>query len=493
MAPSRPSKRKATSPVSSPAAAKRKAPAARDSTASHASVVAITGRAIATARKPDLNHPPTPTEQRQAVDVFVFGSGSMGELGLGPEAKNKTVKRPRLNGFLAEHDVVDVAVGGMHAVALLKDGRVLTWGVNDQGALGRDTTWDGGVVDADKADDSDSDSEGLNPKESTPAPADTDARFVAVTASDSMTVAIDTDGLLWAWGTFRCSDGILGFSGTQQVATRPQKLGLKDKFVSLARGTDHILALTTAGKVFAWGNGQQFQLGRRVVERTRLNGLVPREFGLKRVTAIGAGSYHSFARIEDGKVLAWGLNQFGQCGVEMAEIGEDGAVVAVPTVVEALAGFDVAFVSGGEHHSAAITRNGELYVWGRLDAFELGLPMSSLPEATTKKDESGRPRYIPVPTRLVVKDQDTGVELKAKTIACGSHHNILIDDRGHAWSWGFGESYQVGQGPPGEDVEVPTRITNTATADREMTIAGAGGQFSVLCAARRLDNTNGGV
>lgn len=490
MAPARSNKRKATSPVASPAAAKRKA-SARDSTASNASVAravgggAVGGRALATPvlRKPELNAVPTPTAQRRALDVFVFGTGSMGELGLGPASKNKTVKRPRLNAFLAEADVIDVAVGGMHAVALLKDGRVLSWGVNDQGALGRDTAWEGGVVDADKAEDSDSDSEGLNPKESTPAPVETEVRFVAVTASDSLTAAIDVDGQLWAWGTFRCSDGILGFSATQQVATRPQRVALKDRFVALARGTDHILALTTAGRVYAWGNGQQFQLGRRVVERTRLNGLVPREFGLKNVVAIGAGAYHSFAKTMDGKVLAWGLNQFGQCGVEIKEIGEDGAVLAVPTVVDALEGIDVAYITGGEHHSAALTAQGEVYVWGRLDAFELGFPMNALPEAT-RKDEAGRPRYIPVPTRLPLLD-DSGAPLKAKAISCGSHHNILIDERGHAWSWGFGESYQVGQGPAGEDVEVPTRIQNTATADRDMVAAGAGGQFSVICALRQ--------
>ena len=402
----------------------------------------------------------------------------MCELGLGPDSKNKTVKRPRLNPFLAQIDVVDVAVGGMHAAALTKEGVLYTWGVNDQGALGRDTTWDGGVVDADAANDSDSEAEVLNPKESTPTAVAHEQIFVKVAASDSLTVALDGDGHIWAWGTFRCSDGILGFSAASRVASRPQRLLIKGKFVDLACGTDHVLALSTTGKVFAWGNGQQFQLGRRVVERTRLNGLVPREFGLKNIVAIGCGSYHSFAKDSAGRIFAWGLNQFGQCGIKMEELGEDGAVVAVPQLVPGLEGMDITYISGGEHHSVAITHDRHLYVWGRLDACQLGLPRSSLPE-TAVHDASGKPRYIPLPTRLHLDG-----ELSVRGIACGTHHNIAIDRHGHAWSWGFGESYQVGQGPPGEDIEIPTRIENTATQDKNMVLAGAGGQFSLLCAIR---------
>lgn len=483
MAPaSRVSKRKASaSPEASPQALK----VGRTPKDTAASTVARSRPRVSAVPKPELNQFQNDLDSRQIVDAFVFGTGSMSELGLGPDSKNKIVKRPRLNPFLANLDIVDIAVGGMHSAALTKQGHIYTWGVNDQGALGRDTTWDGGVVDADAGNDSDSEAETLNPKESTPTSVDHTQTFVKVAASDSLTVAIDTDGRIWAWGTFRCSDGILGFNSTSRVAARPQRLVLREKFVDVACGTDHVLALSTSGKVFAWGNGQQFQLGRRVVERTRMNGLVPREFGLKKIVAIGCGSYHSFAKDSSGKIFAWGLNQFGQCGITIEELGEDGAVVAVPTVVEELEGKDIAYITGGEHHSVAITKDGQVLVWGRLDACELGLPRASLPE-TAVSDAAGRPRYIPVPTLLKLED-----DLKARIVACGSHHNILVDEKGHAWSWGFGESYQVGQGPPGEDIETPTRIENTATQDKNMILAGAGGQFSLLCAVRTPTTTNG--
>src|ERR1700737_3150260 len=100
--------------------------------------------------------------------VFVFGAGNMGELGLGATHKDQEVKRPRLNPLLDVETtgVVDVAVGGMHVAALDYMGRVWTWGVNDQGSLGRDTK--SVSVDVTMKDDDDSDEEELNPLESKP-------------------------------------------------------------------------------------------------------------------------------------------------------------------------------------------------------------------------------------------------------------------------------------------------------------------------------------
>src|SRR5947207_15674899 len=64
--------------------------------------------------------------------------------------------------------------------------------------------------------------------------------------------------------------------------------------------------------------------------------------------------------------------------------------------------------------------------------------------------------------------------------ACGTHHNIAISSTGEAYSWGYGESWQVGHGPKAGDIEVPTKIDNTATREVKMVTGGAGGQFSVL-------------
>lgn len=152
---------------------------------------------------------PVPTER---LDIYVFGEGSNSELGLGTSKKAIDVKRPRLNHTLSADvaGIVLVAAGGMHVVALSYDSQVMTWGVNDSGALGRDTSWEGGLkdIDDDKSDDSDDNDSGLNPYESTPTaiPANNFAPgtiIAKVAAGDSVSLALTDDGFVYGWGTFR--------------------------------------------------------------------------------------------------------------------------------------------------------------------------------------------------------------------------------------------------------------------------------------------------
>lgn len=147
----------------------------------------------------------------QKLDIYVFGSGEYGELGLGSirrDGKKPTdVRRPRLNDLLDAETVgvVQLDVGGMHTIALTHDNKIYTWGVNDNGALGRDTRWTA----PDTGDDSDSDDDdtGINPRESTPTAIPQDAFaageiFVQVAATDSASFALTDEGLVYGWGTF---------------------------------------------------------------------------------------------------------------------------------------------------------------------------------------------------------------------------------------------------------------------------------------------------
>lgn len=159
--------------------------------------------------KPAINAAPT-----EKLNVFVFGEGSSGELGLGTARRAIDVKRPRLNPFLLpdEVGVTQIAAGGMHVAALTHDNRILTWGVNDQGALGRDTKWAAPAKDANAGDDSEDeeDDNGLNPRESTPTAVDPSyfpegTVFTQIAAGDSCTFVVTADGSVYGWGTFRVS------------------------------------------------------------------------------------------------------------------------------------------------------------------------------------------------------------------------------------------------------------------------------------------------
>lgn len=432
---------------------------------------------------------PIPT---QVLDVFVFGEGTSGELGLGNRKldgkKPVDVKRPRLNANLDPKTVgvVQMSCGGMHVVALTRDNKILTWGVNDQGALGRDTTWDGGLRDMnDDGSDSEDEAEGfteMNPLESTPKAVSADhfapgTKFVQVVASDSATFALTEDGRVYGWGTFRASDGILGFFQDKENKTEPLPQFIPDlkKIRSLAAGANHILALDTTGHVWAWGCGQQNQLGRRIFERNPKSSLTPQGLGLpkKNIEKIACGQYHSFAIDDKGKVWAWGLNSFGGTGIR-DNAGEDEAVILRPLLVEALDDHKIVDIAGGQHHSVACTEEGKLLSWGRFDGFQTGFEAEDLDEDSLIRDEHGRVRILAQPTPLPVSD-------KVVKVAASTDNSFAITSDGKAYSWGFSANYQTGQGTA-DDVKKPTHIDNSAVREKQLIWAGAGGQYSVLCA-----------
>ncbi|KAG0680360.1 hypothetical protein C6P40_004538 [Pichia californica] len=417
-----------------------------------------------------------PIVNSKPLDLFVWGSGSMCELGLGPNAKTKEVKRPRLNPFLKKDDIgiVDFAVGGMHVLALDKSNNLWSWGTNDSGVLGRDTSKSKEVLkDINDNDDEDDEDGDLNEAESTPGKVEglpKDDKIIKLAASDNLSVVLLESGNVWAWGTFRNNEGILGFSKDIKIQKIPTRINELEHIVSIIAGKDHILALDIKGVVYAWGNGQQFQLGRKILERSTMTSLEPRSFGLKNVTFIGSGEFHSFAITKTGKVLSWGLNQYGQCGIDMNI--DDGAVVTKPTEIKALTNKNIVFITGGEHHSIAISKDGEVYTFGRYDMKEIGIEKEKLPIDDCIIDDHNNVRSLPIPTKLITLPP-------IKTVSCGSHHTLAVTKDGFVYSWGFADTYALGLGELPDDIAKPTRIDNTATRDHQIELVGGGGQFSV--------------
>ena len=149
----------------------------------------------------------------------------------------------------------------------------------------------------------------------------------------------------------------------------------------------------------------------------------------------------------------------------------------------------VTYVTGGTHHSIAITRNGSLLVWGGVEANQLGLDMSTVPETDCILDQHGNKGIVIVPTDIA---QLQG----AKWAAAGSDHNVVINGNHEPVSWGFSENFQTGQGTT-EDVVPPTTIANTAVRGKKLTWSGAGGQYSMLAGPAEdeimADNVNASV
>lgn len=242
------------------------------------------------------------------------------------------------------------------------------------------------------------------------------------------------------------------------------------KIKSIATGNNHVLALDDKGKAYAWGAGEQNQLGRRIVERTRYYALSPCRLALSKIKQIASGAYHSFAISKDGLVYAWGSNNFGQTGIPDGA-GEGDAVVPIPTVVESLLPYKIREITGGEYHSIACTDDGRLLVWGRCDDSQIGIKLENLPREDLLFDSRGKPRILMRP--IVVPG------IHAVSVAAAIDNSIAVTPEGKAYSWGFSANYRTGLGTE-DTVKEPTLLANGDVKDKKISFAACGGQFSIL-------------
>lgn len=167
------------------------------------------------------------------------GQNEVGQLGFEEDVMEKS--RPALVIDSSKAKVVEISAGGMHSLYLTADGKVWSFGCNDEGALGRDTSEEGSEYTAQKID----------------LPTDCNR----ITAGDSHSAFLLSDGRVFASGSFRDSHGTMGLNmkGKQQT---PIEVVPGEQFVDIKSGADHLVMLSTRGKVYTVGCAEQGQLGR---------------------------------------------------------------------------------------------------------------------------------------------------------------------------------------------------------------------------------------
>ena len=138
----------------------------------------------------------------------------------------------------------------------------------------------------------------------------------------------------------------------------------EDRVVGVALGLFFTLAVTDAGAVFSFGQSGDGSLGHGVstseVLPRRIEALA--ETGW-RFVAVAAGRFHSLALTEEGHVYGWGDER----------VNGHGQNQRMPRRVAALAGEPVKLVYAGVVSSCAVTEKGELYTWGEGNSNSLHL------------------------------------------------------------------------------------------------------------------------
>jgi hypothetical protein len=254
--------------------------------------------------------------------VKCWGENVSGQLGLsdtqrrgdGPGEMGATLPTVSLGpGRIAQQ----LTAGAFHTCARLDDGSVKCWGQNNTGQLGL----------------GDNQMRGDGPGEmgATLPAVDLGPGRTAlqVIAGDRHTCARLDDGSVKCWG--RNLEGQLGLGDTVQRGASPGQMGASLPSVSLGpgrtalqltAGAEHTCARLDDGSAKCWGRNDFGQLG---LGDTQPRGGGPGEMSAalpaislgpgRTALGLAAGGGHTCARLDDGAVKCWGLNDVGQLGL----------------------------------------------------------------------------------------------------------------------------------------------------------------------------------
>ncbi|KAL3319269.1 Regulator of chromosome condensation [Cichlidogyrus casuarinus] len=471
--------------------------------------------------------------------VLVLGTGDTGQLGLGPEIQERT--RPaKFNATsihaagLNENQVesfVQVVAGGMHTLALTLSGDLYSFGCNDEGALGRELP------------------SGTDEPETRPGKVDfpDEVKIKMISAGDSHSAALDTNGCVWLWGTFRGASGPIGLTKMDEVTKKPLKLTIpiqghgrnvkhpiksEFKIIKIVSGQDHLVLLTEDGRLLSMGCAEQGQLG-RIAERFCRDGgrsgldhlLQPAECRIRgniRFSDVWAGGFATFARCAyTGSIYACGLNNYGQLSllenefqsnknlkfsmmdakqvstgdVIMSEYEMETDLLSLqgPLIQYMLTkakGFATSIawkqVAISMHHTIALDADGNVYAIGRREYGRLGLGKSN------SKDSVVHPEKVSFDhlKKKAVNGNENHINdsIPISWIGVGESCSYAVErgGEGRCFAWGMGNNLQLAQGDADDDLYVPMPMQGKNLEDMRVLLVDAGGQHTVLLAQPKV-------
>ena len=170
-------------------------------------------------------------------------------------------------------------------------------------------------------------------------------------AGTNFSLAIKSDGTMWGWGA---NGNLLGLNGVTPDQNLPVQIGTANDWATVSAGAIHSLAVKTNGTLWAWGNGQFGQLGNNVFNSATWT--VTQVGTANDWLSVSAGNRFSIATKTTGTLWSWGLNNFGQLGIN--NIIDQALPVQVGTASNWVR------IDAGNRHSLAVDAAGFMWAWG---------------------------------------------------------------------------------------------------------------------------------
>ena len=240
--------------------------------------------------------------------VYVWGSNS-GRVAA-PDLDENIVRSPRRIPFFDGVLLRDIKLDRDFGAAILENGDLLQWGT------------------------------GFSPNARQPVATLKGKGLVACEISKDRIIALSTSGKVYSLPVSQIdqsagpkpdeSSWIPFFSRPSPISYRilqPSSLSYSEKVSSISSGLEHVLLLTSAGRVFSAASsseeypsrGQMGVSGLTWATRPQGRYDQPHEITTLRgfeITAVATGDYHSLALDREGRVFAFGDNSTGQLGFE---------------------------------------------------------------------------------------------------------------------------------------------------------------------------------
>ncbi|KAK0586376.1 hypothetical protein LWI29_005861 [Acer saccharum] len=362
-------------------------------------------------------------------DVFIWGEG-LGDVLLGggvhvvrkSSAARSDALLPKALESTMVLDAHNIGCGSKHCVVVTKQGQIFSWGDGSGGRLGH----------------------GLEANVSFPKLIDafSESKIDLVACGEFHTCAVTHSGDLYTWGDGIHNLGLLGHVSEVGYWTPTKVNGQMEGMhvSSISCGPWHTAAVTSAGKLFTFGDGTFGALGHGDRSSTSMPREVEMLMGLRTLMA-SCGVWHTAAVVEVTnenssssslsfkKLFTWGDGAKGQLG------HGDKESKLIPCCVAASDEF--CQVGCGQSITIALTVSGKVYSMGSIDYGQLGSPGS----------------FSKIPIRIKGNIKHSHIE----EIACGSYHIAVLSSKAEVYTWGKGANGQLGHGD-GENRNTPTLV-----------------------------------